>query len=133
MKYILKLNVVRHNMLKIFNKSQRFRCFRVFFSLNTFSAPAVSDRFSFHFENLVVLKSINEKKRPHDARNTEPLPDICRQGLPQSPADRRLSPCPRRPTAHRAPPSLCSRSRCANASVPPRQPGSWVCGLCQTS
>lgn len=67
--------------------------------------------------------------------NHEPthLPDICRQRRLRSPTDRRLSLCPRLPTAHRAPPSLCSRRRCAIASVRRRRVDSCFCGLSRTS
>lgn len=60
------------------------------------------------------------------------LPDICRQRQLQSPTNRRLFLCPRLPTAHRAPPSLCSRCRRASASVRSRRVDWCFCGLWQT-
>lgn len=65
-------------------------------------------------------------KRNHE---TKDLPDICRRGRLPSPTNRPLFLCPRLPTAHRAPPSLCSRRRCAIASDRPRGVDSGSCGL----
>lgn len=86
----------------------------------------------FFTENKWHLAAMQGHEWQCSNRKSELLPDIGRQRQLRSPTNRRLSLCPRLPTVHRAPPSLCSRCRRASASVRWWRFDSCFCGLWQT-